>query len=131
MTPSSHTAIATPDPRRQYRVTSALDGTLAVALVLADGTEHPAEMVDVSAGGTCLRCALEKAMVPDIGQQVVLRVQPFVADTPVTLHATIRWLGADESGNIRCGLEFQDFDQLIDRLSPTLWRPFNTRNTRR
>jgi c-di-GMP-binding flagellar brake protein YcgR len=131
MATSSKTKTATTDPRRQYRLSSGLTGTLAVALVLADGTEHPAELVNVSASGTCLRCAAGEAVVLHIGQRVELHMQSFIADAPVTLHAAVRWLGADDEGNIRYGLEFRDLDQIFGQLSPTLWRLFNARNTRR
>jgi len=127
---NKNTPFAT-DPRRQYRVFSDLDGTLAVAVVLADGTAHPAELVNMSAGGTCLRWSPEKTMELNVGQPVKLRVQACTANTPVTIRAEVRWLGADDEGNIRYGLEFHNLDELFVQLSPTLWRLFNARKTRR
>jgi len=119
------------DPRRQYRLSSSLDGTLSVAVVLPDGTAHPAELVDVSAGGTCLRWSPERTVELNVGQPVMLRMQACTADTPVTIHATVRWLGADNEGNNRYGLEFRNLDELFVQLSPTLWRLFNARRARR
>jgi len=119
------------DPRRQYRLSSSFDGTLAVAVVLSDGTAHPAELVDVSAGGTCLRCALKNTVELNVGQPVTLHVRACTADTPVAIRATVRWLGADNEGNNRYGLEFQNLDELYVQLSPTLWRLLNARKTRR
>lgn len=131
MAPSSKNTTVTSDPRRQYRVTSGLDGTLDVSLVLADGSEHPAELVDVSAGGTCLRWPTGRAVVLNIGQQVDLRIQPCMADRPVTVQAEVRWLGADDEGNVRYGLQFHNLAEVFDQLSPTLWRLFNARRTQR
>ena len=119
------------DARRQYRLSSSLDGTLAVAVVLPDGTAHPAELVDVSAGGTCLRWSPKNTVELNVGQPVQLRVQACTADTPVTIRATVRWLGADIEGNHRYGLEFRNLDELFVQLSPTLWRLVNARKTRR
>ena len=127
---SKNTPVAI-DPRRQYRISSRLDGTLAVALVLADGTEQPAELVDVSAGGTCLRWSSGKTLELNVGQPVKIRVQACTANTPVTIGAKVRWLGADNEGHIRYGLEFENLDELFVQLSPTLWRLFNARKTRR
>jgi c-di-GMP-binding flagellar brake protein YcgR len=131
MAPSSKNTSVTADPRRQYRVSSGLDGALAAALVLADGTEHLAELVNVSAGGTCLRWSPGRAVVLNIGQQVKLRIQSCTAERSITVRARVRWLGADDEGNIRYGLEFQDLAEVFDQLSPTLWRLFNARKTRR
>jgi len=126
----NRTKTATTDHRRQYRLSSGLDGTLAVALVLADGSERPAELINVSASGTCLRWPSGNAVELHIGQQVKLHMQSFAADAPVTLHATVRWLGADDQGDIRYGLEVRDLDQVFAQLSPTLWRLFSGRKTR-
>ncbi|MGD2063437.1 MAG: PilZ domain-containing protein [Nitrospirota bacterium] len=131
MSPPTKNRTVTTDPRRQYRVSSGLDGTLTVSLVLSDGTEHPAELVNVSAGGTCLRWPSKKVVVLNIGQRVTLRIQSCTADGPVTVRAEVRWLGADDEGNIRYGLEFRNLDEVVNRLSPDLWRLFNARRTRR
>jgi c-di-GMP-binding flagellar brake protein YcgR len=131
MAPSRKDPTITADPRRQYRVASGFEGTLEVSLLLADGAEHPAELVDVSAGGTCLRWPPGRAVVLNIGQRVRLRMQSCTSDRPVTVRAEVRWLGADDDGNIRYGLEFKDLDEIFDQLSPALWRLFNARKTQR
>ena len=105
--------------------------TLAVSLLLSDGSEHPAELVNVSAGGTCLRWSSTTAVVLNIGQTVRLRIQPCMADRPVTVRAEVRWLGADDEGQIRYGLQFRDLNEIFDQLSPSLWRLFNARRTPR
>jgi c-di-GMP-binding flagellar brake protein YcgR len=119
------------DTRRESRVSKNLDRALSVSLLLADGTEHPAELVDVSACGTCLRWPPGQLVVLNIGQPVSLRLQGHTSDQPITVDAEVRWLGADDEGNVRYGLEFHDLHEVLHELSPTLWRLFSARKTRR
>jgi len=34
----------------------------------------------------------------------------------------VRWLSADDAGNIRCGLEFEDLYEIFEHVMPTLWQ---------
>ena len=72
---------------RNSRVSVSHDATL----VMADGTEHPATITDVSSGGFKLRTGVT---VP-IGEHVFLRVARY-GDFP----AQIRWALGDEAGGV-------------------------------
>lgn len=129
--PPGKSTTSTADRRRQYRISSGLDGTLTVALILADGAEHPAELVDVSAGGACLRWPPGKIVVLNVGQQVRLWMQSSIAGAPITLSATVRWIGTDDERNVRYGVEFHDLDEMFADLSPGLRWLFNRRRVER
>jgi len=128
MTPSKRPATVTPERRRHYRLSSRLDTALRVALVMSHGTEHFAEVVDLSASGTCLRWPANRMAVVDIGQEVELRVQPCTVDESLTVHAAVRWRARDDSDMIRYGFEFQERVDLPGRIAPTLCRLFGRRN---
>jgi len=114
--------VETAERRRSDRISTDLDTMLAVALVLADGTECPVKLVDVSSGGAGLLWPLEKEVVVDVGQPVTLHIRPRTTDASITVHGTVRWLSADDAGNIRCGLEFEDLYEIFEHVMPTLWQ---------
>ena len=119
------------EQRQQYRVSSGLDGILAVALILGDGVENPAQLVDVSAGGACVRCPVKDLVVLDVGQQIRLRMRSPMAKGPLTVNAQVRWCDADDEGNVRYGVQFLDLEESTDQINPALRWIFNRRRTPR
>jgi|GEM_PF-2166562 len=101
------------DLRRHYRVASGLDALLTVVLVLEDGPEVPAELVDLSASGACLRWPLATTPVLDLNDTVQLNFQARGGKAPLKIQATVRWMAA-EAESIRYGFEFQDARSLSD-----------------
>ena len=108
MTASDKPTNVLTEKRRHYRISSRLDTALSVGLVMAHGTETPAEVVDLSASGTCLRWPVERMAVVDVGQDVELRVQPCAVDDSLTVHAAVRWRISDDAGAVRYGFAFQE-----------------------
>jgi hypothetical protein len=128
MTPSSGSATVTAERRRHHRLSSRLDTALSVCLVMANGTEHLAEVVDLSASGIRLRWPAERMAVVDVGQEVELHVQPCTVNEPLAVHAAVRWRDPDDSGKVRYGLEFQERADLPGEVAATLCRLFGRRH---
>jgi len=122
MTPSNRPATVTQEKRRHYRLSSRLETALRVGLVMPHGTEEFAEVVDLSASGTCLRWPASRMAVIDVGQKVELRVQPCAVDESLTVPAAVRWRSYDDSGTVRYGLEFQEPAELPGQFAPSLCR---------
>jgi len=118
------------DQRRHYRVCSGLDALLAVTLGLEGGREIPAELVDLSAGGACLRWSLSMTPVLDLSDTVQLNFRARSGAAPLTIQAIVRWMGT-EVDSIRYGFEFQDTGDLTATADATLWALFNRRRTPR
>jgi c-di-GMP-binding flagellar brake protein YcgR len=112
----------TAERRRYERISTGLDTLLAVAVVLPDGTECPTKPIDMSSGGVGLLWPLERQVVIDVGQRVTLHIHPRTSDVSAMVHATVRWLSADNTGNIHCGLEFEDVYEIFEHVMPTLWQ---------
>jgi len=120
----------TADQRRHYRVRSGLDALLGVTLGLDGEREIPAELVDLSAGGACLRWSLATTPVLDLSDTVQLNFQPRSGTAPLRIQAIVRWMGT-EAESIRYGFEFQDIGDLTATADATLWALFNRRRTAR
>jgi c-di-GMP-binding flagellar brake protein YcgR len=118
------------DQRRHYRVASGLDALLGVTLGLEGGREIPAELVDLSASGACLRWPLATTPVLDLSDTVQLSFQTRSGKAPLKIQATVRWMAA-EAESIRYGFEFQDASDLAATGDATLWALFNRRRTPR
>jgi len=116
--------------RRYYRIESGLDTFLDVALLLADGTALPAELLDLSAGGVGLRWLATSTPVLDVGEAVVLRVQPCPTGHPMEVGATVCWMAIDEAG-VRYGFEIGEIAAGAADMDPRLWSLFNRRRTPR
>jgi hypothetical protein len=119
------------EKRCHYRIASALDSMLDMAIVMGDDRLLPAAIVDLSAGGVCLSWPPENLPVLDVGAEVELRVQSRTTRKPFRLRAEVRWLGADHAGNLRYGFAFQDLRELVGLADPVLWGLFNRRHSRR
>jgi c-di-GMP-binding flagellar brake protein YcgR len=131
LAPSGDGTAGTAEQRRQYRISSGFEGILAFALVLADGSEHPAELVDVSAGGACLRWPIKDLVVLDVWQEIRLCAKSSMAKQPIMITAQVRWCGPDDEAHIRYGVEFLDLDDQPDQISPALRWLFNRRRSPR
>jgi len=128
MTPSIKPAKVTMERRRHYRLSSKLDTALSVDLVMAHGTEQPAEVADLSASGTRLRWPAERMAVVDVGQDVELRIRRHAVDESLTIHAAVRWRQTDDAGNIRYGFEFLERADLPGQVAANLCRLLARRN---
>lgn len=111
----------TVERRRRERISANLAAALTIGLVMDDGTVRGAVPVDISAGGVCLQWSPGDAVALDVGERVALRLQPCTADAAVTVDAVVRWLGTDDDGHIRCGLEFEDVYKIFADVMPSLW----------
>ncbi|MGD2063438.1 MAG: PilZ domain-containing protein [Nitrospirota bacterium] len=128
MAPSDRTVAVTRERRRHYRLSSDFDTAMRVGLVLAHGTEHPGEVVNLSASGISVRWPAERMVVVDVGQDVEFNLQPCSFDGAITVHAAVRWRDADDSGKIRYGFEFQDGAGCPDDVGASLSRLFDRRH---
>jgi len=120
----------TADQRRHYRVRSGLDALLGVALGLDGGREISAELVDLSAGGACLRWSLATTPVLDLSDTVQLKFQARSGTAPLRIQAIVRWMGTGAE-SICYGFEFQDTGDLTATADATLWALFNRRRAPR
>ena len=127
MPPSDKNRTDTAERRRQYRISSGLDGALNIGLVMANGTVHAAVPIDISAGGICLQWPREKLVVLNIGHEAELRIQSRAVDEPLRIRAVVRWMATDADGNVRYGFEFQEVGDLFGQIPPALWGLFNRR----
>jgi len=123
--------VETAERRRHDRISASLETMLTVSLVLADSTEHPVKLVDVSSGGVGLLWPADKPVVVKVGERVTLHIRRCTADASVTVHAAVRWLSADNAGSIRCGLEFENVYEVFEHVMPTLWQLCHTLHGRR
>jgi c-di-GMP-binding flagellar brake protein YcgR len=114
------------EQRRHYRVTAGLDAMLTVALQLPDGRTIPAELVDLSADGACLRWPLATMPVLDLNDTVQLLFQAKTGTVPLEILAAVRWMGPD-TGFVKYGFEFQDVGDLAAAGDARLWALFNRR----
>jgi c-di-GMP-binding flagellar brake protein YcgR len=128
--PSNGSPTVKVERRRHYRLSADLDAAMRVALVLAHGTEHPGEVVDLSASGISLRWPIERMVVIDVGQDVELCVQPCMLEESFTAHVAARWREPDDSGNIRYGFEFAPTADHPDEVAAALSRLFDRRQQR-
>ena len=103
---------------------------LMTSLVLRDGRMIPAGLVDLSAGGACLRWSLNTTPVLDLNDKVQLTFQVKGRAVPVTREAEVRWMGND-AGFVHYGFEFCDSDDFDAGGDAVLWGLFNRRRTRR
>ena len=128
MTPSTKPAKVTMERRRHYRLSSKLDTALSVDLVMAHGAAQPAEVTDLSASGTRLRCPAERMAVVDVGQDVELRIRRHAVDESLTIHAAVRWRQTDDAGDIRYGVEFLERADRPGQVAANLCRLLARRN---
>jgi len=122
MPPSHKNHTVTTELRRHHRISTGLDAAFTIGLVMTNGTVHPAVPVDISVSGLCLRWPADEIRILDVGERVELRIHPCTGDTPVTVHAAVRWTGADVDGNIRYGFEFVHMYEIFEHITPILWR---------
>jgi len=121
--PSSHkNHSATAERRRHHRISTGLDAAFTIGVVMTNGTVQPAVPVDISVSGLCLQWPPDETVMLDIGERVELRIHPSTADAPITVHADVRWAGADVDGRIRYGLEFVHLYEIFEHITPILWR---------
>jgi c-di-GMP-binding flagellar brake protein YcgR len=99
-----------------------------VRLILAHGTEHPGEVVDLSAGGISLRWPTQRMVVIDEGQDVELHVRPCMHDESLAVQAAFRWRRTDDLGTVRYGFEFQPTAGQPDLVATILPRLFDRRH---
>jgi c-di-GMP-binding flagellar brake protein YcgR len=125
MMPSNGSSAIKTERRRHYRLSANLDAAMRAGLVLAHGTEHPGEVVDLSASGISLRWPIEQMVVIDEGQVVELFVQPLARKDPFAVNVAARWREPDGSGKVRYGFEFQHGADLPDGVAAALSRLFD------
>ena len=125
--PSDGSSAVKVERRRHYRLSSGLDATMRVGLVLGHGTKHPGELVDLSASGISLRWPLAHLVVVDEGQVVELFVEPLTREESFAVNVAARWRQPDDSGKVRYGFEFQHGADQPDEVAAGLSRLFDGR----
>jgi c-di-GMP-binding flagellar brake protein YcgR len=127
--PSNGSSTVKVERRRHYRLFSGLDAAMRVGLVLAHGTEHPGEVVDLSASGISLRWPVEHMVILDVGQVVELFVQPLAREDSVAVDVAARWREPEDSGMVRYGFEFQHGCDHPEEVATALSRLFDRRHS--
>ena len=123
--PSDEFAPVTVERRRHFRLSSGLDATMRVGLVLGHGTKHAGEVVDLSASGISLRWPMKHTVVIDEGQMVELFVEPLRREDSFAVNVVTRWREPDDSGRVRYGFEFQHGTDRPDEVAAGLSRLFD------